>query len=118
MSHTNLKNDLAVSLKNVSKYFQDKKTIDDVSLDIRHGETFVIMGCSGSGKSTLLRLMTGAIQPDEGSVIIKGKDISRISRPQLDEVKNLSACSSSIPPSWIPSQLRRISPCPLGSIPG
>lgn len=87
MNQASLKNDLVVSLKNVSKCFQDKKTIDGVNLEIRRGETFVIMGCSGSGKSTLLRLMTGAIQPDEGSVIIQGKDISRVSRPQLDEVK-------------------------------
>jgi phospholipid/cholesterol/gamma-HCH transport system ATP-binding protein len=45
------------------------------------------MGCSGSGKSTLLRLITGAIKPDEGQIFIKGKDISRISSEELDEVK-------------------------------
>ncbi|MBP7216018.1 MAG: ATP-binding cassette domain-containing protein, partial [Candidatus Omnitrophica bacterium] len=43
--------------------------------------------CSGSGKSTLLRLMTGALTPEEGSVSIKGKDITKISRNELDEVK-------------------------------
>lgn len=87
MSYLNPDNELAVSLKNVSKSFQGKKTIDGISLDIRHGETFVIMGCSGSGKSTLLRLMTGAIKPEEGSIFIKGKDISKISSRELDEVK-------------------------------
>jgi phospholipid/cholesterol/gamma-HCH transport system ATP-binding protein len=76
-----------ISLRNVSKIFQDKKIIDNVNLDIYPGETFVIMGCSGSGKSTLLRLMTGALRPEEGSVIIKGKDIARISDEELDEVK-------------------------------
>lgn len=87
MSHSICKNEFAVSLKNVSKYFQGKKTIDDVSLEVRHGETFVIMGCSGSGKSTLLRLMTGVLRPDEGSVFINGKDISRVSSQELNEVK-------------------------------
>ena len=87
MSRLDSNDELAVSLKNVSKSFQDKKIIDDISLDIHHGETFVIMGCSGSGKSTLLRLMTGAIQPDEGNIFIKGKDIASISRRELDEVK-------------------------------
>ena len=87
MSLKENKNEVIISLKGVSKAFQGKKIIDCVSLEILRGETFVIMGCSGSGKSTLLRLMTGAITPDEGNVFIKGKDISRISTEELDEVK-------------------------------
>ncbi|MEW6170870.1 MAG: ABC transporter ATP-binding protein [Candidatus Omnitrophota bacterium] len=79
--------EVIISLKNVSKVFQGKKTIDNVSFDILKGETFVIMGCSGSGKSTLLRLMTGILRPDEGSIFIKGKDISKISHDELDEVR-------------------------------
>ena len=76
-----------VSLRNVTKSFQGRKIIDDVSLDIMCGETFVIMGCSGSGKSTLLRHMTGAIPPDKGSIFIKGKDIANISDEELNNVK-------------------------------
>lgn len=76
-----------ISLKNVTKVFQGKKTIDDVSLDIYPGETFVIMGCSGSGKSTLLRLMTAAIRPESGSVFVRNKDITRVSLGELDEVR-------------------------------
>jgi phospholipid/cholesterol/gamma-HCH transport system ATP-binding protein len=79
--------EIAISLRNVSKVFQGTKVIDNVSFDILCGETFVIMGCSGSGKSTLLRLMTGAIRPDEGMVIIKDKDIAKISNEELDEVR-------------------------------
>jgi phospholipid/cholesterol/gamma-HCH transport system ATP-binding protein len=76
-----------ISLQNVTKVLQGKKIIDGVSLDVYPGETFVIMGCSGSGKSTLLRLMTGAIRPDEGSVLIKEKDIAKMSVDELDEVR-------------------------------
>lgn len=83
----NNKKEPIISLRGVSKYFQDRKSIDNVSLDIYRGETFVIMGCSGSGKSTLLRLMTGAIKPSEGSVLIKNKDIGKISQEELEEVK-------------------------------
>jgi phospholipid/cholesterol/gamma-HCH transport system ATP-binding protein len=76
-----------ISLKNVTKIFQGKKIIDDVSLDIYPGETFVIMGCSGSGKSTLLRLMTAAIRPETGNVFVRNKDITRVSPEELDEVR-------------------------------
>ncbi|MBD3264027.1 MAG: ATP-binding cassette domain-containing protein [Candidatus Omnitrophica bacterium] len=76
-----------ISLRNVSKYFQGRKVIDNVSLDVFCGETFLLMGCSGSGKSTLLRLMTGIIKPDEGNVYIKGKDISALSSQGLEEVR-------------------------------
>jgi phospholipid/cholesterol/gamma-HCH transport system ATP-binding protein len=79
--------EVIISLKNVSKSFQDRKIIDNVSLDIYRSETFVIMGCSGSGKSTLLRLMTGAIKADQGNILIKGKDISKITAEELDKVK-------------------------------
>lgn len=76
-----------ISLRNVSKSFQGRPVIENVSLDIFPGETIVIMGCSGSGKSTLLRLMNGAIQPDEGSVLIKGRDIYNMPLDALEEVK-------------------------------
>lgn len=79
--------EVIISLKNVTKIFQDKKVIDNVSLDILRGETFVIMGCSGSGKSTLLRLMTGIIRPEEGNIFIEGKDISKVSSEELDGVR-------------------------------
>ena len=87
MNPENSKTRPIISLKNVSKSFQGRKIIDNVSLDIFSGETFVIMGCSGSGKSTLLRLMTGAIKPDKGSVTIKDKDITKATLQELDEVR-------------------------------
>ena len=79
--------EIVVSLKNVSKFFDGRKIIDNVSFDIYAGETFVIMGCSGSGKSTLLRLMIGTIKPDEGSIFLKGKNISLMGAEELDEIR-------------------------------
>lgn len=87
MTPQDSKREVIISLKNVSKAFQGKAVTDNANLDIFRGETFVIMGCSGSGKSTLLRLMNGAIKPDTGSILIKGKDIAEITTDELDEVK-------------------------------
>jgi len=59
----------------------------DVSLDIKAGEVFVIMGLSGSGKSTLLRLINRLHEPSTGRVIIDGEDITRIGAKQLREIR-------------------------------
>jgi phospholipid/cholesterol/gamma-HCH transport system ATP-binding protein len=79
--------EVVISLKNVVKSFQGNEVIRNVSLDIYNGETFVIMGCSGSGKSTLMRTMTGAIRPEKGSVLVKGKDIAKMGVNELDEIR-------------------------------
>lgn len=77
----------AISVQNVVKYFDDRKVLDGVSLDIYPGETFVIMGGSGCGKSTLLRHMIGAIQPDAGKVYIGEKDLTAMSEEGREKVK-------------------------------
>ncbi|AMB99257.1 glycine betaine/L-proline ABC transporter ATP-binding protein [Aerococcus urinaehominis] len=61
--------------------------VDNASMDIREGETFVIMGLSGSGKSTLLRMINRLIEPTSGSVEIDGADLTKISESELREVR-------------------------------
>lgn len=61
--------------------------VDDASFDIMTGETFVIMGLSGSGKSTLLRLLNRLIEPTAGAVEIDGRDITKMSRRELIELR-------------------------------
>jgi len=84
---TECPNEVMIEFKNVTKVLGDRKVIDDVSFNIKCGEIFIIMGCSGSGKSTILRLMTGMLKPDKGSIYIKGKDITKISNSELDEIR-------------------------------
>ena len=57
--------------------------VHDVSLEIRAGEIFVVMGLSGSGKSTLLRMINGLITPSLGVVEIEGRPLQRFSRSEL-----------------------------------
>ena len=55
------------------------KALNGVSLEIREGELLVILGSSGSGKSTLLNMLGGMDKPDRGSILFRGKEISRLS---------------------------------------
>ncbi|WP_297106347.1 ABC transporter ATP-binding protein [uncultured Devosia sp.] len=77
--------DVLISIRNLKKYFPitagwlrrkvgDVKAIDDVSLDIRKGETFGLVGESGSGKSTVARLMLRAYSLTEGQILFRQAD--------------------------------------------
>ena len=65
-----------LSLKNVSKAFDDKTVLNSLDLDILDGEFITLLGPSGCGKTTLLRLMAGFEQPDTGVVSLSGHDIT------------------------------------------
>src|ERR1700731_2881900 len=67
-----------VRIANPSKRFGDFVAVDDVSLDIRQGEIFCLLGGSGSGKTTLLRMLAGFETPSAGRIYIDGLDMSTI----------------------------------------
>lgn len=61
--------------------------VNQVSFSIEPGEIFVIMGLSGSGKSTVVRLLNRLIEPTAGQVLINGKDIVRMNKEELRQVR-------------------------------
>jgi putrescine transport system ATP-binding protein len=67
-----------VRIANVTKKFGDFVAVDDVSLDIRRGEIFCLLGGSGSGKTTLLRMLAGFERPSAGAIYIDGVEMSAI----------------------------------------
>jgi putrescine transport system ATP-binding protein len=67
-----------VRIANLTKKFGDFVAVDNVSLDIRRGEIFCLLGGSGSGKTTLLRMLAGFETPTSGSIQIEGADMSTI----------------------------------------
>ncbi len=87
MAETDLPPEYAIRLRNIVKRFDGKVVLDGVNLDIKRGETMVIMGGSGSGKSTLLRTIIGSIIPEEGSIELLGEDITKLNEARLNEVR-------------------------------
>jgi putative spermidine/putrescine transport system ATP-binding protein len=67
----------AVHLDHVTKSFGKVVAVDDVDLEVRDGEFFSLLGPSGSGKTTCLRLIAGFERPDEGTVLLRGADVTR-----------------------------------------
>jgi putrescine transport system ATP-binding protein len=65
-------------LEGVAKKFGGFRAVDGVSLDIRAGEFFALLGPSGCGKTTLLRMLAGFETPDEGRILLNGRDIAQV----------------------------------------
>jgi ABC-type polar amino acid transport system ATPase subunit len=78
---------LAISLRNVNKWFAAHHVLRDVSLDIDVGEAVVVCGPSGSGKSTLIRCINRLESVQSGEVLVLGESITR-PRPDLTKLRS------------------------------
>ena len=67
-----------ITFENVTKRYGKVVAVDNVSLSIDEGEFFALLGPSGCGKTTLLRMVAGLETPDEGRILIDGKDVTRV----------------------------------------
>ena len=76
-----------IAIETLSKSFGPQKVLDDVSFSIPGGETTVVLGPSGTGKSVLLKLVVGLLPPDAGRILLDGRDLTKMSRPELFEVR-------------------------------
>jgi len=87
-------NEVLVKVRNLKKYFPitrgvfqrhvgDVKAVDNVTFDIRQGETLGLVGESGSGKTTVGRTMLRLYEPTAGSILIEGKDLAKQSASEL-----------------------------------
>jgi ABC-2 type transport system ATP-binding protein len=70
-------NNYLVEAENISKSFGDLKAVDDVSLQIKAGEIYGLVGADGAGKTTTIRLLVGALKTDSGNVNICGFDVAK-----------------------------------------
>lgn len=67
-----------IELQNITKCYDGVPAVSGVSLELNKGETFSLLGPSGSGKTTLLRMLAGFLTPDEGRILIDGRDITTV----------------------------------------
>lgn len=76
-----------VKMEHVTKIYGSGDTrvwaLDDVNLSIQKGESVAVVGASGSGKSTLLHVMGGVDSPNNGTIIVDGKDITRLNDEEM-----------------------------------
>ncbi len=63
-----------IELRHITKSFPGIKANDDISLELRRGEIHALLGENGAGKSTLMSILFGMYKPDEGEIIIRGKE--------------------------------------------
>ena len=71
---------IKIRVVNLFKSFAEKEVLHGVNLEVRQGESMVVIGGSGSGKTVLIKCIIGLIQPDEGEIYVDGQEISFIER--------------------------------------
>ena len=76
-----------IEIINLCRSFEDHLVLDNLNLNIKKGETIVIIGRSGCGKSVLLKHIIGIMKPDSGQVIIDDIDMTKLDQMQLNDFR-------------------------------
>lgn len=69
---------MSVKINNLTKIYDNRKVLDDISVEVKDGEILSVVGFSGSGKSTLLKIISGLIEPDSGNFEISQGDVAMV----------------------------------------
>jgi phospholipid/cholesterol/gamma-HCH transport system ATP-binding protein len=77
----------AIRLEGVCKAFESRTVLDNITLHVRKGSGFCLLGRSGTGKSVTLKHIIGLMKPDRGRVIVHGRDVTSLDRRELAEVR-------------------------------
>lgn len=75
-----------LKVNHISKYYSGVKALDDVSFEVRKGETIALCGENGAGKSTLIKILTGAIKPTKGSFEFDGETYQEMNPTKAMEI--------------------------------
>ena len=69
--------------RGVTKYFGERRAVDDFTLDVREGELLVLIGPSGCGKTTSLKMINRLVEPDAGRILVDGRDAAEVPAVEL-----------------------------------
>lgn len=76
-----------IEIKDLKKSYGNNHVLDGFNMVLNEGENLVIMGKSGSGKSVMIKCLIGLEEHDSGTIVIMGKDISKLDREELDDLR-------------------------------
>lgn len=76
-----------IELKDLKKSFGKNEVLKGVNLEIEEGKTTVIIGASGCGKSVLLKHIVGLLKPDDGTILIDGEDITKMTEKEIYTIR-------------------------------
>ena len=68
----------AISLYEITKIFGQRKVLDNITLEVKKGEIFGLLGPSGAGKTTLIKILTGQLKAESGASVINGLDSRKL----------------------------------------
>lgn len=80
-------NNKVISIKGLTKAFEDYSVLRGVDLDLYQGENLVVLGRSGTGKSVLIKIISGLLTPDKGTVEVLGNSLDNITEAELQALR-------------------------------
>lgn len=88
----------AIKIDGITKRFGNKTAVNHLSLEIREGELFSLLGVNGAGKTTLIKMLTCLLKPNDGEAYILGKSVLTQSS-EVKELINLSTQETAVAPN-------------------
>ena len=88
----------AIKIDGITKRFGNKTAVNNLSLEIREGELFSLLGVNGAGKTTLIKMLTCLLKPNDGEAYILGKSVLTQSS-EVKELINLSTQETAVAPN-------------------